>query len=109
MGGLGIDWRAVFLPTVSPVELVLRGSIIYLSLFFCFRFFRRETGGIGIADLLLVVLVADAVQNAMASEYKSITEGLILVATIVSWNILLDWLGHRYPWAGRLVHPPPCS
>ena len=51
--------------------------------------------------------MADAVQNAMASEYKSITKGLILVATIVSWNILLDWLGHRYPWAGRLVHPPP--
>ena len=34
---------------------------------------RREAGAVGIADLLLVVLVVDAAQNAMASEYKSIT------------------------------------
>jgi hypothetical protein len=43
--------------------------------------------------VLVVVLIADAAQNAMASEYKSITEGLILVTTIVFWDYFLDWLG----------------
>lgn len=58
-------------------------------------------------DLLVVVLIADAAQNAMASEYKSTTEGLILVTTIVAWDYFLDWLGYRYPTIRPLVHPSP--
>jgi len=34
----------------------------------------------------VVVLIADAAQNAMASEYKSITEGAVLIGTIASWD-----------------------
>ena len=59
------------------------------------------------ADLLVIVLVADAAQNAMAAEYKSITEGIVLVATIFAWNYALDWLGYRYRWVYRLLHPAP--
>ena len=62
---------------------------------------------IGIADLLVVVLVADAAQNAMAAEYKSITEGALLVFTIVFWNYAVDWLGYRFPALQRFVRPPP--
>jgi hypothetical protein len=36
------------------------------------------------------VLIADAAQNAMAGEYKSITEGALLVLTIVFWNVFID-------------------
>jgi uncharacterized membrane protein YcaP (DUF421 family) len=43
----------------------------------------------------------------MASEYHSITEGAVLIATIVFWNYALDWLGHRFPRVERLLHPPP--
>jgi uncharacterized membrane protein YcaP (DUF421 family) len=68
---------------------------------------KRQTGVIGIADLLVIVLIADAAQNAMAAEYKSITEGALLVLTIVFWNYALDWLGYRFPAFQRLVRPPP--
>jgi len=54
-----------------------------------------------------VVLVADAGQNAMASQYHSITEGVVLVGTIFFWNYGLDWLGYRYPRMHRLLNPPP--
>ncbi len=43
----------------------------------------------------------------MASEYKSITEGAILVLTIVFWNYAVDWLGFRFPAFQRLTRPPP--
>ena len=46
------------------------------------RLLRREPGRIGIADLLMVVLIADASQNAMAGDYDSIFDGLILVLTV---------------------------
>jgi uncharacterized membrane protein YcaP (DUF421 family) len=43
----------------------------------------------------------------MGSEYKSITEGIILVMTIVFWNYFIDWLGYRFSIARRLLRPPP--
>jgi uncharacterized membrane protein YcaP (DUF421 family) len=102
-----IDWQSVFMPSLHIGEIILRGTIVYLFLFVLLRLLRRGAGTIGISDLLVVVLIADAAQNAMASEYKSITEGLILVTTIVFWDYFLDWLGYKLPSARRLLRPAP--
>jgi uncharacterized membrane protein YcaP (DUF421 family) len=103
-----IDWREIFVPQASLANVIVRGTLTYLLLFLILRFFlKRQTGVIGIADLLVVVLVADAAQNAMAAEYKSITEGALLVFTIVFWNYAVDWLGYRFPALQRFVRPPP--
>jgi uncharacterized membrane protein YcaP (DUF421 family) len=100
-----IDWQAVFVPTVSPLEIIFRGTLVYLLLFAVLRVLRREAGGLGIADVLVIVLIADASQNAMSNEYKSITEGAILVATILFWDYMLDFLAYRFPRFQRLVRP----
>ena len=102
-----LDWQAIFIPTVSVAEIILRGTLVYGLLFCCLRFLRRETGVIGIADLLVVVLIADAAQNAMTSDYKSVTDGAILVATILGWDYTLDWVGYRFPRVQRWMHPAP--
>jgi uncharacterized membrane protein YcaP (DUF421 family) len=102
-----IDWESIFVPTLNVLEIFLRGTVVYLFLFFLMRILRRQAGAIGIPDLLLVVLIADAAQNAMSNEYKSITEGLILVGTIAFWDYFLDWLGYRFPKLHRLVRPAP--
>lgn len=104
---LEIDWKSVFVPSLSLAEIFLRGSIVYLFLFFMLRMLRREAGALSISDLLVVVIIADAAQNAMGSEYKSVTEGLVLVMTIIFWDYFLDWLGYRFPAVGRLLKPPP--
>jgi uncharacterized membrane protein YcaP (DUF421 family) len=104
---LQVDWHELLVPTVSLLELVLRGSAIYLGILVLMRVLRREAGELSTADLLVVVLVADAAQNAMTSEYHSITEGAVLVATIFGWNYLLDWLAFRYPRIHSLLHPAP--
>jgi uncharacterized membrane protein YcaP (DUF421 family) len=102
------DWQELFVPAHPISEIILRGTITYIMLFLILRFLlKRQSGVIGIADLLVVVLIADAAQNAMASEYKSITEGAILVLTIVFWNYAVDWLGFRFPALQRLTRPPP--
>jgi uncharacterized membrane protein YcaP (DUF421 family) len=104
---VNIDWTSLFKPTVPIAETVLRGTIVYLSIFAIFRVLRRGAGAISISDLLVVVLIADAAQNAMASDYTSITDGLILVATIAVWDYALDWLGYRSPSIRRLTSPSP--
>lgn len=102
-----IDWKSVFTPTINVAEIFLRGTVIYLFLFFTLRLLRREAGALGISDLLVVVLIADAAQNAMASDYKSITEGIILVSTLVFWDYFLDWLSYRFPLIRRFLQPSP--
>ena len=102
-----IDLRSIFLPSVSVAEIFLRGTIVYLFLFFLLRMLRREAGAIGISDLLLIVLIADAAQNAMSSDYKSITDGVILISSIAFWDYFLNWLGYKFPSLRRLLSPPP--
>ena len=103
-----MDWTSLIELNVSPIELIVRGSCFYWFLFLIFRFvMRRDVGGIGVADVLLVVLIADASQNAMTGGYVSVAEGAVLVATLIGWNLLLDWLAFRFAWAYRLVEPQP--
>ena len=103
-----IDWAQIFKPDTPPLEIFLRGSIVYLALFTLLRLvLRREAGTIGMSDLLVVVLIADAAQNAMAGNYNSVPDGILLVATIIFWSFALDWLGYHVSWIGRFVNPPP--
>jgi len=104
---LHIDWKSVFVPSISLAEIFIRGTLVYFFLFLILRVLRRDAGALGIADLLVVVLIADAAQNAMASEYKSVTEGAILVGTIAFWNYFLDWLGYKSPRIQRLMRAAP--
>ena len=99
--------NSLFTPTIHLGEIVVRGTIVYLFLFALLRVLRRGAGAISITDLLVIVLIADAAQNAMANEYRSITEGLVLVSTIVFWDFFLDWLGYKFPSLQWIVHPAP--
>jgi uncharacterized membrane protein YcaP (DUF421 family) len=91
---------------VSPVELVLRGSCVYLFLFLVFRFVvRRDVGVVGLADILVLVIIADASQSAMAGDAKTLAEGVVLISTIVGWNLLFDWLAYHYAWFARFAQP----
>lgn len=103
-----IDWGQIFRPDTPILEIIFRGSVLYLALFALLRIgIKREAGSLGLSDLLVIVLLADASQNAMAGDYKSLTDGLVLVATLVFWSYALDWLGYRYPRLGRIIDPPP--
>jgi uncharacterized membrane protein YcaP (DUF421 family) len=97
----------LFAITVPVWEIIIRGSAVYFALFVMFRFvIRRDIGAVGVADILLLVLVADAAQNAMAGGYSTITEGIVLVATLIGWNMLFDWLAYHSKTFARFVQPP---
>ena len=105
---MGLDWSELFGLSVSPVELILRGSVMYLFLFVLFRVVvRRRVGAVGMADILVLVIIADAAQNGMSGDYRSITEAFILVGTIIGWNVLIDWLAYRFRFFQKLLEPPP--
>jgi uncharacterized membrane protein YcaP (DUF421 family) len=105
---LSIDWQELFGFSVPPAELLVRGTAMYWFLLFIFRFVvQRDIGAVGIADLLILVIVADAAQNAMSGEYTSISDGMLLVGTLIAWNVLLDWLCYRFAAFRRFAEPRP--
>ena len=82
---MSVDWNSVFVPAIGIAEIIVRGTVMYLSLFAILRFMsRRQAGSFGPADLLVIVLIADAAQNGLGKEYSSVTEGIVLVLTIVT-------------------------
>ena len=87
-----MNWKELLIPELSLMEIFVRGTITYLVLFFMLRFIlKRQTGAVGINDLLVLVLIADAAQNAMSGGYNSITDGLMLVGVIIGWSYVIDW------------------
>lgn len=107
MALVAIDWAKTFVPDTPLLEIVVRGTAVYLVLFLLLRVvLKRESAGIGVTDLLVVVLLADAAQNAMSGGYQAVPDGLLLVGVIVWWAWLLDRLAFRYEALERLVKPP---
>lgn len=105
---MSVEWSELFGLSVSPLETIVRGTAMYWFLFLLFRvIMRRRVGAVGISDILLLVIIADASQNAMSGDYKSITDGCILVATIIAWNMLIDWMTYVSPRLQKLLEPPP--
>jgi uncharacterized membrane protein YcaP (DUF421 family) len=106
MDWLGIDFGEVIGPDLSVTETVLRGTVMYFVIFALLRVvLRGRTGGTTMSDLLVLVLIADAAQNAMADEYTSLASGSLLVATVIGWSFALDWLAYHVPRVRQFVHP----
>jgi uncharacterized membrane protein YcaP (DUF421 family) len=105
---MSIDWSHLLVPETPLVELFLRGTVMYLALLAAMRVLvRRHSGSLNLMDLLLVVLIADAAQNGMADQYRSITEAFVLCGTLIGWNYLLDFLAYRSSFVASILEPSP--
>src|SRR5690606_12798767 len=101
-----IDWAGMFEFSMSPWELVLRGTLMYWFIFVLLRLCgRRDMGSLGPSDMLLLVLIADAAQNGMAGEYTSVSDGAVLVFTLVFWSAASNRVAYAFPVTRPLLEP----
>jgi len=101
---MGVDFLKLMHFTVSPLELFLRGTLMFWFLFLVFRLVLRwDIGSASVTDFLFVVILGDAAQNAMIGEGTSVVDGMMLVSTLVMWNYIVDALSYRYPRIDRLL------
>lgn len=92
---------------VAPWELILRSIAIYVVLLTALRVFgKREVGQFTLYDLVLVLLVANAVQPAMTGPDTSLGGGLVIILTLVAVNFLIGRLD-RFGIFHRLLAPAP--
>ena len=102
-----VDWAGLYEPKHALLDVFLRGTIMYLMIFVLLRLVvRRQVGGIGITDILVIVLIAEVTGNGISDNFQSIGESAILVCTILFWSTLIEWLQSRYPAFERLARDP---
>lgn len=102
-----MDWQALLTPH-NVLENIVRASAIFWLLFLLLRFLpNRKTGGISQTDLLVLLLLANAVQMAMIREGTAITDGAIQIAVIMGWSIAVDVIGDRVPGLRGVLRASP--
>lgn len=73
------------------LEIVVRTAIIYLAVLIGLRLAgKREVGQMTPFDLVLLILIANAVQNAMTGPDNSIMGGLVAAGTLLLLNFLIS-------------------
>jgi uncharacterized membrane protein YcaP (DUF421 family) len=93
-------------PQAPPLESVLRGTVNSSALLILLRLTPRRTlGSIGVMDLLVIIIVADAAGLGLG-DVHSISDAVVLVATLVGWSYVLNWLTYAVPATERWVSPP---
>lgn len=88
-------------------DIALRSLVIYVALFVAMRVFgKRQLGQFTVFDLVLVLLVANAVQPAMTGPDSSLLGGLIIVVALIAINYLVARLD-RIQGFHRLLQSNP--
>ena len=85
----------------SILDIVLRSAVVYVFILAGLRLTgKREVGQMSPFDLVLLLLISNAVQNAMVGPNTSLAGGLISVATLLALNFIVARLAIR---GGRLA------
>jgi uncharacterized membrane protein YcaP (DUF421 family) len=92
---------------IPPWELIVRSVAIYVAMVVALRLFgKREIGQFTLFDLVLVLLVANAVQPAMTGPDSSLAGGLLIILTLVLTNRALSEARRRLPFLRVVLESP---
>ena len=101
-------WHAIFDMGISVGEKLLRAVIIYLFLLFALRLLgKRELAQQNTLDFLVLLLVANAVQNGIIGNDNSVTGAIVGAVALFGVNFTFKALAYRYPWADRVFEGSP--
>src|SRR5260370_22009606 len=94
----------MFAPWSVLLEVALRTSVIYFALLLGLRLTgTRQLAQMSTCDFVLLLIIANAVQNAMVGPDTSLTGGLVAAGVLVSWHRVIDWWRLRSRSAARLI------
>ena len=92
----------------SILEISFRTSIIYLTIFLGLRLLgRREVGQMTILVLVLLLLLSNAVQNAMVGSDTSIIGGIAAASVLLLINFFITKISLRWPNFRHLIEGDP--
>jgi uncharacterized membrane protein YcaP (DUF421 family) len=90
------------------MESIIRGAVVYIVLLVLFRIAgKRSLTEVTTFDLVLLLIISEATQQAMIDNDNSMTNALLLVVTLIGMNILLSVLTSRWKGFAKLVEDVP--
>lgn len=92
----------------SLPEVVLRTAIVYLFLVIVLRLSgKREVGQMTVLELVVILVISDAVQNSMVGENSTLWGGLAAVLTLVGLDLALRQLARRSKRVRKAIEGEP--
>ena len=92
------------LPWHSAVDIALRTTVVYLALLLGIRLTgHRLLGQLSAFDLVLLLIIANAVQNAMVGPDTSLPGGLVAAGVLLIWHQVILRLRRASPRVARLL------
>ena len=89
-------------------QVVVRTALVYLAVYIGLRLTgKRELGQMTVFDLVVILLIANAVQNAMVGPDTSVTGGIIAAFVLLAINAVVSRLRLRGRAWGRLLEGTP--
>ena len=102
-----VDWTAMFTPEFGIAELVVRGVVMYLIVFVLLRLvLRRQVGGIGTSDILVLVLISEVAGQGFLPDSRSVVDAGIVIFVILCCSYAIEWLQFKFPAFERLTREP---
>ncbi len=100
---MNIDFHAI-------LDIAVRSSVVYIFMILAFRIFgKRELSQLSIADLVLIVLISNAVQNAMVGDNTTLLGGLTASTVLFSLNLLIGYLMFRFKKIKKFIESDPIT
>jgi uncharacterized membrane protein YcaP (DUF421 family) len=100
----------VFDLTTPWWEIILRTAVVYVVVLVLLRTAgKRELGQMSPVDLVVILVIANAVQNAMTGGDNSLIGGVIAATTLVAVNTAFSRVGHRVPYLQHLFESQPTA
>ena len=95
-------------PAIAYWELIVRAIAVYAFLLLLLRLTgKRQVGQLAPFDLVLLLVLSNAVQNSMNGGDNSLVGGMLLAATLVALNFAVGWLTTRSKRIAAIVEGRP--
>lgn len=98
----------LWVPSLPLWQLVLRALLVYAGVMVLLRLSgKRAVGQLTPFDLVLLILIGNAVQNGLNGGDNSLTAALVLSLCLIALNYAAAWLSARKPAVRRLLEGEP--
>src|ERR671933_1763634 len=90
------------------MDLVLRAIVTFFFIFLLTRVIgRRELSSLSPIDLILLIVLGDAVQQGLTQDDYSVTGAIIAVGTLATLQVLTSYVSFRSEGARRVLEGQP--
>jgi uncharacterized membrane protein YcaP (DUF421 family) len=90
------------------MDSVIRGLVVYIFLLIVFRFAGKRTlAQTSSFELVLLLIISETIQEALIDDDHSMTNGFLLILTLVGTTILLSWIKQHFPKADKWLEEEP--